>query len=179
VGNYRLYLTFLLFLPAKEIALPDEVKKSLLSQSCDAKEVILQLQLKQASLEQPDCETKALIRCLAKKSKDSDRHDVFQHLRKITPAGTTGPLLSEQLDVRNIPVSKGREVTINLCGGEEWKVVAEALGLTPPEIRFLDNRTLNPLDAALAFIVRQRSITVGDLYDLLNERGFPVIADLL
>jgi len=93
VGNYRLYLTFLLFLPAKEIALPDEVKKSLLSQSCDAKEVILQLQLKQASLEQPDCETKALIRCLARKSKDSDRHDVFQHLRKITPAGTTGELL--------------------------------------------------------------------------------------
>ena len=64
-------------------------------------------------------------------------------------------------------------------GGEEWKVVAEALGLTPPEIRFLDNRTLNPLDAALAFISRQRCITVGDLYDLLNERGFPVIADLL
>jgi len=58
-------------------------------------------------------------------------------------------------------------------------VVAEALGLTPPEIRFLDNRTLNPLDAALAFISRQRCITVGDLYNLLCERGFPVIADLL
>jgi len=27
-----------------------------------------------------------------------------------------GPLLPEQLDVRNIPVSKGREVTINLSG---------------------------------------------------------------
>ena len=58
-------------------------------------------------------------------------------------------------------------------------MVAEALGLTPPEIRFLDNRTLNPLDAALAFIARQRCITVGDLYDLLNEHGFPLIADLL
>ena len=58
-------------------------------------------------------------------------------------------------------------------------MVAEALGLTPPEIRFLDNRTLNPLDEALAFIAKQRCITVGDLYDLLNERGFPVIADLL
>ena len=45
--------------------------------------------MKQASLEQPDCETKALIRCLARKSKDSGRHDVFQHLREITPAGTT------------------------------------------------------------------------------------------
>ena len=70
---------------------------------------------------------------------------------------------------------------MSLCvtGGEEWKVVAEALGLTPAEIRFLDNRSLNPLDAALGFIARQRCITVGDLYDLLNERGFPVIADLL
>ena len=65
------------------------------------------------------------------------------------------------------------------AGGEEWKEVAEALGLTPAEIRFLDNRTLNPLDSALAFIARQRCITVGDLYDLLNERGFPMIADLL
>ena len=66
-----------------------------------------------------------------------------------------------------------------LCvvGGEEWKSVAEALGLTPQEIRFLDNRTLNPLDAALAFIAKQRHITVGDLYDLLSERGFPVVAD--
>lgn len=65
-----------------------------------------------------------------------------------------------------------------VIGGEEWKLVAEALGLTPQEIRFLDNRTLNPLDAALAFIVKQRHITVGDLYDLLSECGFPAIADL-
>lgn len=66
-----------------------------------------------------------------------------------------------------------------VVGGDEWKSVAEALGLTPQEIRFLDNRTLNPFDAALAFIARQRNITVADLYDLLNECGFPVIADLL
>lgn len=94
---YRMYLTFILFLPAKEIALPDEVQKSLLSQSCDAKEIVLQLHVKQASLEQPDCETKALIRCLARKSKDSDRHDVFQHLREITPAGTTGEFLISEV----------------------------------------------------------------------------------
>ena len=58
-------------------------------------------------------------------------------------------------------------------------MVAEALGMTPAEIRFLDNRTLNPLDAALAFISKQRCITVGDLYDVLIECGCPVIADLL
>ena len=64
-------------------------------------------------------------------------------------------------------------------GGEEWKEVAERLGLTPREIRFLHNRTLNPFDSALAFIARQRNITVADLYELLNECGYPVIADLL
>ena len=100
---YLLYLTFRLFLPAKEIALPDEVQESLLSQSCDAKEVVLQLQLKQASLEQPDCETKALIRCLARMSKDLDRLDVFQHLREITPAGTTGEFVIARFHVFNFP----------------------------------------------------------------------------
>ena len=65
-----------------------------------------------------------------------------------------------------------------VVGGEEWKLVAEALGLTPQEVRFLDNRTLNPLDAALTFIAKKRHIIVGDLYDLLCECGFPVIADL-
>jgi len=73
------------------------------------------------------------------------------------------------------------ECLIFLCivGGEEWKEVAERLGLTPREIRFLDNRTLNPFDAALAFIARQKNITVANLYDLLNECGYPVLADLL
>ena len=64
-------------------------------------------------------------------------------------------------------------------GGEEWKLVAEALGLTQQEISFLDNRTLNPLDAALAFTAKQRHITVGDLYDLLSECEVPVLAELL
>ncbi|KAL9963891.1 hypothetical protein ACROYT_G027446 [Oculina patagonica] len=168
---------------SKEVALPGEVQESLLSQSCDAKEVVLQvgktMQLDQSSLEQLEPETKKLIRCFARKAKDANRLDVFEHLREITPAGTTGPLLPENLDVRGIPHSKGRELTIDLCGGDDWKTVAEALGLSPQEIRFLDKRTLNPLDAALAFIAKQRHITVGDLYDLLNERGFPMLADLL
>ena len=82
---------FSIIFPTKEIALPDEVQESLHSQSCDAREVVIQLQLKQASsLEELDSATKALIRGLAKKSKDSNRVDVFEHLREITPAGTTG-----------------------------------------------------------------------------------------
>lgn len=66
-----------------------------------------------------------------------------------------------------------------VTGGEEWKLVAEELGLTPQEIRFLDKRTLNPMDAVLNFSTRQHHITVGDLYDLLIRCGFPVVADVL
>ncbi|KAL9965598.1 hypothetical protein ACROYT_G029420 [Oculina patagonica] len=167
----------------KEVALPDEVLEALLSQTCDAKEVVRQLGktmlLDQASLQELAPETKTLIRSLARQAKNSNRPDVFEHLREITPAGTTGPRLPENRDVRYIPFHAMRELTIDLSGGDEWKEIAEALGLSQPEIRFLDNRTLNPLDAALAFIAKQRHITVGELYDLLNEKGFPVIADLL
>ena len=66
-----------------------------------------------------------------------------------------------------------------VAGGDEWKVVAERLGLTPKEIRYLDQRTINPCDAALAFISQRCFINVDDLYDVLNECGLPVMADTL
>ncbi|XP_078349895.1 uncharacterized protein LOC144634751 isoform X1 [Oculina patagonica] len=167
----------------KLLALPGKVSESLLTQSCDPGEVVHHLkeclQLDQDSLNHPEPGTKRWIRCLTRKAKYSNRLDVVQHLREITPAGTTGPLLHEHLDVRNIPVSQRRELTIDLSSGHEWKVVAEKLGLTQREIRFLDNRTLNPCDAALAFIANQRPTSVGGLYDVLNECGMPMIADLL
>ena len=76
------------------------VEKSVLSRSCDAKEVVLKLKeslrLDQTSLEKPDSETKQLIRCLARKAKDSNRSDVFEHLREIAPAGTTGESIIDQ-----------------------------------------------------------------------------------
>lgn len=90
-------MTFAIFSATKEIALPGEVHESLLSRTYDAKEVVLRMrenmQLEQASLEEPDSETKTLIRCLATKAKNSNRLDVFEHLREITPAGTTGELV--------------------------------------------------------------------------------------
>ena len=64
-------------------------------------------------------------------------------------------------------------------GGDEWMELAEGLGLTPREIRFLDKRTLNPMEAALSFITRQRFVSVGELYELLNERDLSMLADLL
>ena len=82
------------FIENKAIALPCEIKKSLLCQSSDPQQVVLQLQetlqADQASLEEPGPETKQLIRCLARIAKDSNRLDVLEHLREITPAGTTG-----------------------------------------------------------------------------------------
>lgn len=64
-------------------------------------------------------------------------------------------------------------------GGEEWKQLAEKLGLSPAEIRFLDNRTRNPCIEVLSHIRNQRFIDVGTLYDALVECGFPVLADVL
>ena len=67
----------------------------------------------------------------------------------------------------------------NFVAGDDWKLFAEKLKLTSIEIRFLDNRTLNPADSVLGYIARQYQITVGDLYDILNDCELPVIADLL
>ena len=65
-------------------------------------------------------------------------------------------------------------------GGDEWMFLAERLGLTPAEIRFLDKRVLNPCDAALEHARRQRLIqNVGDLYDKLVDCEWPLLADLL
>lgn len=76
------------------LALPCAVQDALLSQSCDAQGVVARLQevlhLEQASLENPEPETKRMIRCLATKAKYLSRLDVVKHLRDVTPAGTTG-----------------------------------------------------------------------------------------
>ena len=67
----------------------------------------------------------------------------------------------------------------NFVGGDDWKLFAEKLKLTPPEIRFLDNRTLNPAESVLNYTASRYQITVGHLYDILNDCELPVIADLL
>lgn len=76
------------------LALPCKLQDALLSQSCDAQDVVVRLQehlhLEQTSLENPEPETKRVIRCLARNAKCSSRLDVVKHLREVTPAGTTG-----------------------------------------------------------------------------------------
>ena len=63
--------------------------------------------------------------------------------------------------------------------GEEWKMVAERLGLTPEEIRYLDHRVLNPMDIVFRFVGERSSVRVETLYDLMTELGLPEVADLL
>ena len=72
-----------------------------------------------------------------------------------------------------------RFLFVIVAGGVEWKLVAEKLGVKPNEIRFLDTRVLNPAEAALSFIGRQRYVTVGELYQILCDSELPVLADIL
>ena len=78
----------------KSLALPGNIVESLVSPSCDPKEIVLQLKenlhLNKTDLKQPTPEATRMIRCLAATAKESNRVDVVKHLREITPAGTTG-----------------------------------------------------------------------------------------
>ncbi|XP_067049423.1 uncharacterized protein [Acropora muricata] len=168
----------------KSVTLPGNVVESLVSPSCDPKEIVLQLKenlhLDETDLENSTPETKRMIRCFAETAKDSKRIDVVKHLREITPAGTTGPLLPAKLDICSIPVEKMRELTIDLTVTDwQWKVVAERLGLRAKEIAFLDMRYPNPCEAALAFVAQYRGMNVDYLYDVLSECGMPALADTL
>ena len=64
-------------------------------------------------------------------------------------------------------------------GIDEWKIIAQLLGLNPAEIRFIDKRILNTADVVLSYASEQRIISVGLVYDLLNESGLPMLADSL
>ena len=72
-----------------------------------------------------------------------------------------------------------RFLSIIVAGGDKWKLVAEKLGLNHEEIRFLDERTTNPVEALVGFIANQRYMSVGELYQVLCDCGIPVIADQL
>ena len=76
------------------LVLPVDVLGILQSKTNNPKEVvdklIENLQLEHTSLEQPEPETRKWIRCLARNAKYSNRRDVVEHLRQITPPGTMG-----------------------------------------------------------------------------------------
>ena len=68
---------------------------------------------------------------------------------------------------------------LTFVGRDDWELVAEKLGLTPAEIRFLDKRTMNQVLEVLNVAAKRYLITVGDLYDVLKDCGLPIIADIL
>ena len=103
----------------KALAVRSSVFEHLSSKSCDAELVVSKLKetlrLDQASLEQPDSDTKKQIRCLAREASRSNRPDVVEFLREITPAGTTGECFSVFLIIISRRCSVFTLDTIELC----------------------------------------------------------------
>ncbi|XP_020614950.1 uncharacterized protein LOC110053100 isoform X2 [Orbicella faveolata] len=166
------------------LALPCEVLTTLQSQLDSRPENVVDkflqnLQLEYTSLEQPEPETRKWIRCLARKANDLNRLDVVKHLRQITPAGATGPLLPKDLRVLDIPQQQKSDLSVFLSGGDEWMLLAERMGLNSERIRFLDRRYPNSAGALLDYVGERSDMTVGNLYDLFNECGLPGLADRL
>lgn len=64
-------------------------------------------------------------------------------------------------------------------GGDEWKLLAERLGFSQIEIRFLDKRVVNPSDVVLGAVGKHRHLSVGEIYDTLVDCELPVTADLM
>ena len=92
-------IRFFIGIDEKVLALPSKALETILKQPCDSRKVVHRLkdclQLDQASLKQPDPETRRLIRWLANKAKQSNRLDVVTQLRETTPAGTTGEFVAD------------------------------------------------------------------------------------
>ena len=65
------------------------------------------------------------------------------------------------------------------AGGDEWKVLAERMGFSQIEIRFLDKRAVNPSDAVLGIVGNYRHLSVREIYDTLVDCELPTIADLM
>ena len=64
-------------------------------------------------------------------------------------------------------------------GGDEWKLLAERLGFSQIEIRFLDKRVMNPSDVVLGAVGKHRHLSVGEIYDTLVDCELPAVADLM
>ncbi|CAH3130597.1 unnamed protein product [Pocillopora meandrina] len=167
--------------------LPWSIKTSIqsipLNSGSDVKDIVIQfqeaLQLEPPSLASPEPETKSMIRGLALRAKSEKREDLVRHLREITPAGTTGPLLNEDLSVGFMLHKQYKDLTFYLSGGDEWKVLAERLGFSQIEIRFLDKRVVNPSDVVLGAAGKHRYLSVVEIYETLVDCGLPAIADLM
>ena len=66
-----------------------------------------------------------------------------------------------------------------VVGGDEWKLLAERLGFSQIDIRFLDKRVMNPSDVVLGAVGRHRHLSVGEIYDKLVDCELSAVADLM
>ena len=66
-----------------------------------------------------------------------------------------------------------------VVGGDEWKLLAERLGFSQIEIRFLDKRVMNPSAVILDAVGKYRHLSVGEIYDTLVDCELPAVADLM
>ena len=69
--------------------------------------------------------------------------------------------------------------TFSVLGRDEWKLLAERLGLSQIDIDFLDKRVRNPCDVVLGIVGNYRHLSVGEVYDTLVECELPAIADIM
>jgi len=71
-------------------------------------------------------------------------------------------------------------VSLLFSAHDHWKVLADRLGMDHVTINFLDSRrNSNPADEVLRYWEVKAHSTVGTLYDILVDIGYPIIADLL
>ena len=62
---------------------------------------------------------------------------------------------------------------------DNWKALADRLGLDNTQISYFNGRFTNPADEVLKFWEVKAASTVGTLYDILVNLKFPYIADCL
>ena len=87
--------------------------------------------------------------------------------------------LASNVYIEVLEHSNSVDATNFASGGDEWKLLAEKLGMSYDEIRVLDKRTLNPCDVALNLVANSRHLNVGEVYDILVECELAGSADLL
>ncbi|XP_067057441.1 uncharacterized protein [Acropora muricata] len=107
------------------------------------------------------------------------RQDIKTFRKVLSVSGITGPLSPPNKFVRDLSFSDRRTLTTELCVNENWKTLADHLGLTNTQISFFDGRYKNPADEVLKFWEVKAASTVGILYDILVELKFAYIADCL
>ncbi|XP_066024076.1 uncharacterized protein [Pocillopora verrucosa] len=150
------------------------IAEPILTSSSSAEAVIQQLknslQLDQGFFKNPTREDKRAIRVLARKAKNLKRFDVFSYLKEITPLGTTGPQLPENMLIKEIPGDNA----YNLSKYLRIQVIAEKLDLRLEMMRSREGTSV--MDALTN---RHDLRTVGELYDFLCERGLSYAADRL